>query len=72
MLLEKMTLDSLPTPSLHLHTVQNKLEAGRLKREIKSVKKACLKVSIEEPRDDSSQVPPAELNRLSAYIDLQC
>ena len=36
----------------------------------KSGEKACLKATIEEPKDDSNQFPPAELSRFSVYIDL--
>ena len=38
-LLEKMTLASLPTPSLHLHKVESKLEGGSVTWDVKAVKR---------------------------------
>ena len=40
-----------------------------MKWKVQALEKACLKITVEKPGEGSNQFPPAELTRLSVYVD---
>ena len=68
--LQDMTLAGLAKPDLHLHSVQSHVDGADVKWRVASQEKACLKANAEEPPEGNAQFPPAELTRVSPYIDI--